>query len=252
MAHLTVKQILEATASLVEKYPGGIRFGAIFEWFRKNHPEIPEGTLAAQISAVVKSHPDRVTKVGRGLYAPISTTKNGAVASVPPVVPVAVREEAFYASFAEYLQDDLDEVVRAVPLGGATMKTKWGTPDVVGVYRPTTKDLIKFNQEIVSAEVKVDPREPITAFGQAVSYRLFSTKCYVVMPSGMSEADKSRLEALSMLFGIGLVLFEPNPKAPDYSIRVRAQRFIPDMFYVNEFADRLREIDSEAFEQLFG
>ncbi|MFZ4573228.1 MAG: hypothetical protein ACOYN0_02450 [Phycisphaerales bacterium] len=251
MAHLNLKQILEATATLVEKNPGGIRFGEIQEWFRTNHPETPSGTVTAQISSVPKSYPDRVTKVGRGLYAPVAT-KQGRAVVVPPVIPTAVREEEFYASFAEYLQDDLDEVVRAVPLGGAAMRAKWGTPDVVGVYRPTTKDLIKFNQEIVSAEVKVDPREPVTAFGQAVSYRLFSTKCYVVMPSGMSEADKSRLEALSMLFGIGLVLFEPNPKAPNYSIRVRAQRFIPDMFYVNEFADRMREIDSDAFERLFG
>src|SRR5207245_851567 len=115
--------------------------------FRTNHPEIPEGTLAAQIASVVKAHPDRVTKVGRGLYAPLSAKAMPAVAT-PPVAVASIREEEFYESFAEYLQDDLDEVVRAVPLGGASMKSKWGTPDVVGVYRPTTKDLIKFNQEI--------------------------------------------------------------------------------------------------------
>lgn len=251
MAHFNMKQIHEATAALIEQYPGGIRFGAIFEWFRRNHPEIPEGTLAAQISGVVKAYPSRITKVGRGLYAPISPAAPAASATPTPAA-VSVREDEFYESFAEYLQDDLDEVVQAVSLGGASMKTKWGTPDVVGVYRPTTKDLIKFPHEIVSAEVKIDPREPVTAFGQAVSYRLFSTKSYVVMPIGISEAEKARLEALSMLFGIGLVLFNPNPKAPDYTIRVRAQRVTPDMFYVNEFADRLREIDSIAFERLFG
>jgi hypothetical protein len=251
MAHLSIKQVLELTASLIEQHPGGIRFGEIFNWFRTSHPETPEGTLVAQIANVVKAYPDRVSKVGRGLYAPVSAGTTPAIVS-PPQSLVSVREEEFYDSFAEYLQDDLDEVVRALPLGGASMKEKWGTPDVVGVYRPTTKDLIKFNHEIVSAEIKIDPREPIVAFGQAVSYRLFSTKCYVVMPDGMSEADKSRLEALSMLFGIGFVLFEPNPKSPEFTIRVRAQRFIPDMFYVNEFADRLRKKDPAAFEQLFG
>ncbi len=251
MAHLSVKQVLEVAADLIEKNPGGIRFAEIHDWFARNHPETSSGTVNAQIAQVVKAYPQRITKLARGLYAPMPGTALPQTDTSLPIAP-GLREDAFYPSFAEFLQDDLDEVVRAVPLGGASMRTKWGTPDVVGVYRPTSRDLIKFNQEIVSAELKIDPREPVTAFGQAAAYRLFSTKCYVVMPDQMTEADKSRLEALAMLFGMGLVLFEPNPERPNYSIRVRAQRFLPDMFYVNEFADRLRTIDGDAFEQLFG
>lgn len=71
------------------------------------------------------------------------------------------------------------------------------------------------------------------------------------MPTTISDEDLSRLEALCMLFGVGLVLFEPNPKSPDFSIRVRAQRFSPDMFYVNEFARRLHQHDAALFEDLF-
>lgn len=55
-----------------------------------------------------------------------------------------------------------------------------------------------------------------------------------------------------MLFGVGLVLFELSKDSPEFYIRVRAQRFSPDMFYVNEFADRLKYYDSEIFEELFG
>jgi len=55
-----------------------------------------------------------------------------------------------------------------------------------------------------------------------------------------------------MLFGVGLSLFDLNKDQPHFSIRVRAQRFSPDMFYVNEFADRLKLHDVEAFEKLFG
>lgn len=54
--------------------------------------------------------------------------------------------------------------------------------------------------------------------------------------------DQSRLESLCMLFGIGLVLFELNKDSPRFAIRVRAQRFSPDMFYANEFADRLKTV----------
>ena len=51
---------------------------------------------------------------------------------------------------------------------------------------------------------------------------------------------------------VGLVIFDLNKDAPQFSIRVRAQRFSPDMFYVNEFADRLKHNDAATFEELFG
>jgi hypothetical protein len=67
----------------------------------------------------------------------------------------------------------------------------------------------------------------------------------------MTLEDQSRLEALCMLFGVGLVLFTLAPKKPDFQIRVRAQKFTPDMFYVNEFAERLKDFDVDKFENLF-
>ena len=122
---------------------------------------------------------------------------------------------------------------------------------MVGVYKPQAANIIKFPLEIVSAEMKIDPGQPVVAFGQACAYRLFSHKTYIAMPNTMSEGDQSRLEALCMLFGVGLVLFDLSVDHPDYSIRVRAQRITPDMFFVNDFADRLRAHDAEVFERLF-
>jgi hypothetical protein len=45
--------------------------------------------------------------------------------------------------------------------------------------------------------------------------------------------------------------FDLNKDAPQFSIRVRAQRFSPDMFYANEFADRLKQHNPEMFRELF-
>src|SRR5262249_44105285 len=146
---------------------------------------------------------------------------------------------------------DLDEVTVVAPLGGASMKTKWGTPDVVGVYKPLASQLIKFPLEIISAEIKIDPQTPVVAFGQAVAYRLFSSKTYVAVPTTVTQEDQSRLESLCILFGVGLVMFDLDKVNPGFSIRVRAQRFLPDMFYVNEFADRFRSHNAVVFEQLF-
>jgi hypothetical protein len=72
------------------------------------------------------------------------------------------------------------------------------------------------------------------------------------MPNTILIEDKSRLDSLCLLFGVGLVLFEPNPEKPEYSIRVRAQKFAPDMFYVNEFAEGLKRHDEGVFKKLFG
>jgi hypothetical protein len=48
------------------------------------------------------------------------------------------------------------------------------------------------------------------------------------------------------------VLFKVNPDEPEFEIRVRAQRYSPDMFYVNEFAERVYQLDVEMFNTLFG
>ena len=111
---------------------------------------------------------------------------------------------------------------------------------------------------IVSAFIRPDaqirtPQVYEFVAGQlAAAYRLFASKTYIAMPSTVPQVDLDRLESLSILFGIGLALFEPNKDHPNFQIRVRAQRFSPDMFYVNEFAERLREHDSTTFEALFG
>jgi len=216
------------------------------------NPETNEGTINATIWDLHKTRSDAVTKPSRGLFLP---TSSGLTAEL--AVPISLgspdySESDFYEPFAEFLKTELGEATIAVPIGGAGFQKKWGTPDVVGVYKPLASDRIKFDQEIISAEIKTDPTQPVVAFGQAVAYRLFSAKCYVVMPKTISEDDKDRLESLCMLFGLGLVLFTPDPKKPDFNIRVRAQRFLPDMFYVNEFADRLCKLDPSAFNQLFG
>jgi hypothetical protein len=160
----------------------------------------------------------------RGMYKPANVDSDDSVV-VGNTEQIAasgtkIRESDFYEPFADWLKSDLDEVTDVAPLGGASMKTKWGTPDVIGVYKPLARDLIKFPLEIVSAEVKIDPQAPVVAFGQAVAYRLFSAKTYVAMPSTLTEEDQSRLESLCMLFGVGLVLFdvdETNPRFFDSS-----------------------------------
>jgi hypothetical protein len=254
MAKLSVQQIRTLARSVIAENPGGIRYSVLVDKIQQQTPETPKNTIHGSVWNLDAVFPNEVAKPSRGLFTP--TARIGTDSSLEANEQIAatgarVRESDFYEPFAQWLKNDLDEVTEVASLGGAGLKSKWGTPDVVGIYKPLASNLIKFPLEIVSAEIKIDPQAPIVAFGQAIAYRLFSTKTYIAMPTTLTEEDQSRLESLSILFGLGLVLFNLDKDAPEFSIRVRAQRFSADMFYVNEFADRLKHHDVETFEKLF-
>ncbi len=256
MAKLTVKGTRDLARSIVANRPGGIRYGTLVSEIHQQNPENSEKAIRAAVWDLHIRFPDEITKPDRALFTPAgdSGTKVIVIDSAEQIAPTGakVKESDFYEPFAEWLKNDLDEVTVVTPLGGAGLKSKWGTPDVVGIYKPLASDLIKFPIEIISAEIKIDPQAPIVAFGQAVAYRLFSTKTYIAMPTTLTQEDQGRLESLCMLFGVGLVLFDPNKDAPRFSIRMRAWRFSPDMFYVNEFAERLKLHSAGLFQELFG
>jgi hypothetical protein len=256
MAKLTTQQVKDLARQIIAENPGGIRYSALVNKISQQSPETPANTIHGSVWNLDALYPNEIAKPSRGLFTPVSKTGNGAfeVGTTEQIAAsgIKVKESDFYEPFAQWLHNDLDEVTKVASLGGAGLKSKWGTPDVVGIYKPLASNLIKFPLEIVSAEIKIDPQHPVVAFGQAIAYRLFSTKTYIAMPTTLTEEDQSRLESLCMLFGVGLVLFALNKESPQFSIRVRAQRFSPDMFYVNEFADRLKHHDPEIFEELFG
>lgn len=256
MPKLSIKEIQKRAIAIITESPGGIRYSPLHAKIKDESPETPGNTINGAIWNLQEVMPKLVIKPSRGLFKPAGGTCDdsivvGATEQVAPT-GLKVQESEFYEPFAQWLKNDLDEVTEVAPLGGAIMKTRWGTPNVIGVYKPLAGNLIKFPLEIVSAEIKIDPQAPVVAFGQAISYRLFSTKTYVAMPTKLTEEDRDRLESLCMLFGIGLVLFDLDKAQPNFTIRVRAQRFSPDMFYVNEFADRLKQHDAHVFERLFG
>lgn len=249
MAKLNTKEIKTMARELVAQSPGGIRYGEIVRNILKSNPETSSNTINGCVWNLQDQFPKEITKPSRGLFKPVIGIRNDIIPDDNPGTKIS--ESDFYEPFAAWLKAELDEVTDVVAIGGAVFQKKWGTPDVVGVYKPIASNLIKFQPEIVSAEIKIDAAESVVAFGQAMAYRLFSTKTYIVMPNTITEEDKSRLEALCMLFGTGLVLFETNIESPDFEIRVRAQRFSPDLFYVNEFADRLKQSDVGKFNHLF-
>jgi len=264
VAKLNRKQIQDAAVSLLQGESGGVRWSEMLKALIVANPDTPSNSIRGATHALFSTDP-RIEKVARGTYRLAALSDAGdraaiaqdeAVAQTPVEVETADRkvvtyvEADFYQSFADWLVDVAEEVNAAVALGGSVLKGKWGTPDVIGVLKPRTQDMLKFEPQIVSAEIKIDPSQPVVAFGQAVAYRLFSHKSYIVVPNTTGEDDMGRLKALCSIHGVGLVTFALDKSAPDYTTLVLAMQASPDMFYANQMLRRLLAAAPTAFEQL--
>ena len=243
-----------------------MRWGEMLKLIHAEAPNTPPNSIHGGLQVLLTTRDD-ITKVARGTYQLVkyqdaqssaAIAEDEAAAAHPIVVEtpqhqkVTLLESDFYESFAVWLSEVAEEVNAAVALGGSILRSKWGTPDVIGVLRPKAQDMLKFEPQIVSAEIKIDPNQPIIAFGQAIAYRLFSHKSYIVVPRTTSEDDIARLKALCSLHGVGLVTFTLDKEAPDFSVIVLPTQASPDMFYANQMLRRLLEGAPKMFEKLFG
>lgn len=232
----------------------GIRYSELMKTVAQQFPSYPRGTLHGAVWNLDVVHPQLVYKPARGIFRSMAFRPSDEVPEAAPAEPVpvapgqVVREGDFYESFAEWITVELEECTKAVPLGGNRFRDKWGTPDVIGILEAGRRDIIKLPTEVVSAEIKADRGELITAFGQACSYLTFSHKAYLVVPRQATEEDIARLDVLCRIVGVGLVLFDnADPRVPDYRVRVRASRHDPDMFY-----KYIALVEKELFGQMSG
>jgi hypothetical protein len=205
--------------------------------------------LTVAFGTSMRLSPEKVYKPSKGLFRLLKfkPTESATQETFPqPPIPVGkIKEDAFYAPFAEWLTNEIEDVSHAIPLGRNRFKDKWGTPDVIGKRESKRRDIVKGPTEIVSAEIKTDTLQLVTAFGQACAYTLFSHKVYLVVPRQSQDEEISRLDSLCQIFGIGLVTFDTDsPATPDFRIMVRPARHEPDLFYTNKY---MAYIEKELF-----
>ena len=231
------EQIILKVVEILKENPQGVRYSEIVRMIKEQLPEINVNHIHGTLWNLDLKRPNEVYKADRGLFRHVQFRgKDERAKVIPPTGKNSVKEQEFYGSFAEYLVGELGDCTKAIPLGGNMFKDKWGTPDVIGKNKSSPTDIIKHEDEIVSAEIKTDDSGLITAFGQACAYRSFSHKVYIVIPKSASEEDKSRIESLSLIFGIGLIFFDAtNKENPDFEIRVRPIKHEPDSIYINKY-----------------
>ena len=243
----STNKVIAKAVELVTATPEGKRYSQLVKEIAVAYPDIPVNTIHGSLHKFRSDLPEQVYLPTRGLYKAVKFKDTGEDSKdlAKKIRDEKIKEEDFYEAFGEWLVNELEECTKVTALGGNRFRDKWGTPDVIGIREAKRSDIIKPPTEIIAAEIKLDPAGLITAFGQACAYKLFAHKSYIVVPQGSSDEDVARLDALCRIFGIGLVLFDPTDKeTPDFSIRVRASREEPDMFYVNKY---LKLVEDDLF-----
>ena len=236
------EKIIKKAKEILEKSPQGIRYSELVNLIHQEYPEIKVKAIQWHTFDLHRKFKN-IEKPERGLfildkYLQEKEEKREAVRNVV--------EEDFYKPFADYLVNDLEECTKTIPLGGNRFQDRWGTPDVIGTYKILGMGGFQPPVEIISAEIKIDTNQLITAFGQACAYKIFSHKVYLVIPKQARSFDIKRVESLCLKFGIGLILFDRNNKDnPNFEILTRAVKSEPDYFYVNKY---LRILEAEARE----
>lgn len=195
--------ISEAIFKALEESPEGLRFSALIDRVQQKCPDQKENTIIGNIVTLLNDYPEKVYKPEKGVYRLLtfkesSNGNNSHAIADNNLAKKKEQESDFYETFAKFIVET-EECTKAISLGGSKFGGKWGTPDVVGKWESRASDIIKSNTLIVAAEIKIDPYQIITAFGQACCYKLFSHKSYLVIPRSSSIDDFDKTESLCQL-----------------------------------------------------
>jgi hypothetical protein len=248
MAKVT-HNIRDAALELLDSNPEGLRYSELVRQVLKRDGSYKLNTVHGTVWNLDEQLPKQVYKPSRGLFRLTKYREGDTDQLKDELIPKPAKkfkEEDFYAPFADWLVSETEECTKAICLGGNCFRDKWGTPDVIGKRESKRSDIIQAPVEIVSAEIKPDVYQLVTAFGQACAYCLFSHKVYLVISNKSPDDEVARLDALCQVFGLGFVLFDPNdPKDPRFTIRCRPRYQQPDLFYANRY---MKLIETEMFQ----
>ena len=241
------QRIKTKALELLDNHPEGLRFSDLHKAIRDSDPTFNANTVSGSIWDLEVTYPKEVYKPSKGIFQLLKyraqETENDTTSPAADTTNSKTSEKNFYLPFANWLINDIEDVTHAISLGGNKFGGKWGTPDVIGKNESKRSDIIQGPIEIVSAEIKTETAQLVTAFGQACAYKLFSHKVYLVVPKKSPSEEISRLDALCQIFGIGLVLFNADdPESPDFRLNVRPSRHEPDLYYTNANLAKIEDL----------
>jgi hypothetical protein len=156
------------------------------------------------------------------------------------------KEETVYEPVKDYLLGR-SEFTHAIVIGGAIFGKKWGTPDIIGAIRVSSDAVYQPALEIVAVEVKGNNYSPVEALGQAMAYKLFAHRTWLVLPE---SDDIDRIEGIAMSANIGLVVFNYKNGQFTFETLNRPVMGNPDADEVNNILNTLKEKDRHKYNEL--
>ncbi len=133
-------EIRKKAVEILQLNPKGIHY---MDWVRKIQEALPDAnpnTIQGTVWDLDRQLPSEVYKPARGIWRHVSFRGEEAPAEVVSgTVHVTegkpISESDFYAPFADWLVRGIEECTKAIALGGNVFKDKFGTPDVIGIYK---------------------------------------------------------------------------------------------------------------------
>jgi len=164
------EKIINKIREILENKPNGVRYADLVRRISRELPGVNvhaiHGTIFFLKQRIDKGDVEDISRPEQGLY--ILTRYLGERETVERQTRIRIVESDFYKPFADYLVNDLEECTKAIPLGGKRFQDRWGTPDVIGTYKILSMGGFQPPVEIISAEIKIDTNQLVTAFGQAL------------------------------------------------------------------------------------
>ncbi|NNN04751.1 MAG: hypothetical protein HKL90_02505 [Elusimicrobia bacterium] len=194
---------------------------------------------------------DKVARPHKGLFILKQNVKLLEEASqrVPGAIAEAsAREIDIYEPARIHLLGD-EECTHAVVIGGSIFGKKWGTPDILGAIRAHSDAIYRPTLEIIAVEVKNADYSPVEALGQAMAYKLFAHRTWLVLPN---DADLDRIEGIAISANIGLVSFKKSKSNDGFEFETlnRPVSGNPDFKEVNKILEDLKKKDSKKYNSL--
>jgi len=220
------------------EYKAGLRFSLLVDKIAEETGD-NLNTINGSTYNMPNEMPDSIARPQRGLFILkknlnyVSEKEN----ETSDKYSDAFKEESVYEPVKEYLLGR-SEFTHAIVIGGAIFGKKWGTPDIMGAIRVSSDAIYQPPLEIVAVEVKGNNYSPVEALGQAMAYKLFAHRTWLVLPE---SDDIDRIEGIAMSANIGLVVFNYKNGQFIFETLNRPITGNPDAEEVNNILNVLKE-----------
>jgi len=230
------------------EFKSGIRFTTLVKKVVSETGE-NENTCNGSLYNLPKELPEKISRPYRGLFILNENEKflKDVVEQNFEQKPNSkITENDIYQPARDYLLSR-EECTHAVLIGGSMFGKKWGTPDILGAIRADSDSVYKPPLEIIAVEIKDGGYSPVEALGQAMAYKLFAHRTWLILPD---DSDLDRIEGIAISANIGLISFSKEKDGFEFVTLNRPAAGHPDFAEVNNILEELKEKDKKKYNEL--